>query len=424
MEWYSWFVVLIGVLSLASVASARPVDPYTDVSCSGGDCEAVISEFPMYGVVNGVLTPLARLKSFLNTTDITCEVLEDNVTGVRCVDFNATSITVNVTLKDVSALARSMPVRLLKADGVLSAPSIGATNIIVNKKGGYAVATVGWNFMDELHIGNESSTVTLSPANRKRHELTTNFCYPDDGSMTCLFYDPTCSAFGLTFNGDYPTRSYYSGACGAYPDCLPSPTPSPRSGEFFHFRYSLSGLSSDTSLLNVSYAILNVFFAGSSATYKIYADHEDDSSSTPCATTHTIDSYGQPASQAGAVNRTFVETNHVQSSASIGAENTYFVVYGNAIGTQNRPYNNATLTVTYSIIDTCQVPSSGYWNIKQACNITNASVSANIDVNITNGGSLILSNANLTVNSIAWVPDAAYAYRFAWDVPASRVVLA
>jgi hypothetical protein len=142
-------------------------DYYSKKECTDGTCTTVLSSSPQFGYEDTTWKPIGVLRSFKGTIPIDCNVASDGVHLVDCVDYNATSRTLRVSVAD--GKAASVPIRVLQP--VVAA---GALTFVEDTKerqtlsfgaGEVKTITVPVGALDELHVGATSTNVTYVPTN-------------------------------------------------------------------------------------------------------------------------------------------------------------------------------------------------------------------------------------------------------------------
>jgi len=125
---------------------------------------------------DGMMKPIEAVRSLKNS-NIKCIVKEDSDTIAECLDYNATSITIDITLKNFVKKDK-MPVKLigLVQEKDLTNATNGFSRILKTKEqknidfsgaGDKKTLTINGNFLngDKIHIGEASTIVELKDAN-------------------------------------------------------------------------------------------------------------------------------------------------------------------------------------------------------------------------------------------------------------------
>jgi len=116
------------------------------------------------GYEDGSWKPLEQLRSFINSTPITCQIKYDGVYDAKCKDYNMTSITLenigHVDSKD--KITKDIPIKTY-VDG----KEVKAKEIIISLKDKTEkkTLTIPYEWGSEIHIGEKSTTVTLLTPN-------------------------------------------------------------------------------------------------------------------------------------------------------------------------------------------------------------------------------------------------------------------
>lgn len=158
--------VIIMAILLCLAASVTGSITYTEDSkteCQDGVCRAEYYSGTAYGYEDRTWKPISSLRSF-KSTSLVCDVQEDDTYAVDCIDFNMTSITFKVTIKDGMTALSQVPVKSYDKTGTL----IGDVGLIDSKyitKDGLTVRTA-WDYTKELHIGAESTKISVANSSR------------------------------------------------------------------------------------------------------------------------------------------------------------------------------------------------------------------------------------------------------------------
>lgn len=136
---------------------------YTEESktvCEDGLCKLDLFSGVRFVQEDGSWKNIEDARS-LKGTGISCVVNEDSIHKAECLDWNYTSVTLNIGIKDVSALDKDVPIKVLDYDG----KELSRESMQFNSLSDKEEIVINTKIGDEIHIGEESTTIVLNETN-------------------------------------------------------------------------------------------------------------------------------------------------------------------------------------------------------------------------------------------------------------------
>lgn len=163
LNWILGVIMVLLTIQGASALTTTQYTPSTKTVCEAGLCWTSINPGTRYVAEDGVWKTVETARSLKNTA-IQCVIHEDGVTRAECIDYNLTSITMNLTPKKGARIA--VPVRIV--DGDVEDLNLRRT-VIVEQNG--TLLTIPYDGRS-VHLGAESTVVTLEDKNTEIIEDT------------------------------------------------------------------------------------------------------------------------------------------------------------------------------------------------------------------------------------------------------------
>lgn len=161
-----WLVFLafltIGIMLPGASAETVEYTPTTKTVCDGGTCTKTLYSGTRFGYEDSTWKPVESLRSYVGSTNIECLVTEDDDTGAICEDYNATHISLNLSLKNMSMVGDPIPVKIINSSG-MEIPG-RRVNIQFSKGDERIVQAIPYSIGESIHIGEDSTTVILQDA--------------------------------------------------------------------------------------------------------------------------------------------------------------------------------------------------------------------------------------------------------------------
>lgn len=144
--------------------------PTTTTSCLNSTCSQIMYSGVENVLEDGVWKNIKEARSLKNTA-VSCLIIEDEFTSAECLDYNYTSITLAIKIKDDKLANKDIAIKVKYDEKDLNNNKIekfkNIEKINLKNKNEEVVEQVLANFGEEIHIGDNSTTIILQDANTK-----------------------------------------------------------------------------------------------------------------------------------------------------------------------------------------------------------------------------------------------------------------
>jgi hypothetical protein len=140
----------------------------TEKECYGGKCNLIIYSGVRFGYEDNIWKNLEELKSWKETTPITCLINYDGENKANCLDYNATSLTIELSQDEKSLnLGKDTPIKIWKKEENITngkeekvLKTTGKTKLLTKED--KRIITIPFGLDYEFEFGSNSTTVTLN----------------------------------------------------------------------------------------------------------------------------------------------------------------------------------------------------------------------------------------------------------------------